>query len=273
MRLGSWQFSPKLWAVLLYVAVLSCMLWLGGWQLDRAALKVSLQEAAQEAQDSDPVPLSSITALDEAAAVYQRVSLEGQYDANRQFLWDNRTHSGRAGFEVISLVKIAGGEWVMVNRGWIAPGASRQALPDVTLVDTALHTEVFIQGFASQPSQGFASGPALGSNDSWPKLLQYFDYELIEAIVGEPVLPVVVQAQALGTDAVSVNVPGPRPEWLTANWQPAASGPAKHYSYAFQWYAMALALSLLFLVVNTRRVGSTPDEPTTGQPPRENMKQ
>lgn len=256
MRLGNWQFSPKLWAVLLYVSVLSCMLWLGAWQLERAALKVSFQQAAEAAQNSDPVPLLTLESLDEAAAVYQRVSVQGRYDPVRQFLWDNRTHKGRAGFEIISLVQLRSGQWVLVNRGWVAPGASRQQLPDVTLTDETVLTEVAMQGLLSQPSQGFSSGPAVIDSDSWPKLLQYFDYEHIAATLGEPVLPVVVQAQVLGTDGSSVQIPSPRPEWLAANWQPAASGPAKHYSYAFQWYAMALALSVLFLVVNTRKVAA-----------------
>ena len=258
MRIANRQFSPKLWAVLLYVAVLSCMLWLASWQLERAALKLTLQEAAALAQTSDAVPLQSIDTLDEAAALYQRVSLSGRYDPTRQWLWDNRTHKARAGFELISLFQLDSGQYALVNRGWVAPGASRQQLPDVTLADEVLQSTVSIEGLLSRPSQGFASGPALVGRDSWPQLLQYFDYKLIESIVGEPVLPVVVQAQALAIDGTSVDVPSPRPEWLQANWQPAASGPAKHYSYAFQWFAMALALTIIFLVVNTRKLTANP---------------
>jgi len=253
MRIGSRQFSPKLWAVLLYVSVLSCMLWLGNWQLERAALKVMLQQAAVAAQTSDAVPLQSIQDLDEAASLYRRVSVTGRYDPVRQFLWDNRTHNAQAGFEVISLLQLQTGQWVMVNRGWIAPGASRQQLPDVTLTDEVVIATITIEGLASRPSQGFASGPAVVTGKEWPQLLQYFDYEQIAEIIGEPVLPVVVQAQALAIDGKSVDVPSPRPEWLQANWQPAASGPAKHYSYAFQWFAMALALTAIFVVVNIRK--------------------
>lgn len=258
MRIANRQFSPKLWAVLLYVAVLSCMLWLGSWQLERAALKVSLQQAATLAQSSDAVPLQSIDKLDKAASLYQRVSLTGRYDSERQWLWDNRTHKARAGFEVISLFQLDSDQYVLINRGWVAPGASRQQLPDVALTDEVLQSAVTIEGLLSRPSQGFASGPAVVDRDTWPQLLQYFDYELIGSIIGEPILPVVVQAQALAIDGTRVDVPSPRPEWLQANWQPAASGPAKHYSYAFQWFAMALALTIIFLVVNTRKLTANP---------------
>ena len=46
------------------------------------------------------------------------------------------------------------------------------------------------------------------------------------------------------------------PLWFVANWQPAASGPEKHYSYAFQWFAMAVGLTVLFVVVNSSRRSS-----------------
>lgn len=250
MRLFNRQFSPKLWAVLLYLCVLSCMLWLGSWQLQRAALKISLQESAELARDAAATPIADIDDIMKAAASYQRVSLQGRYDAERQFLWDNRTHKGNAGFEVLVPLKLANGQSVLVNRGWIAPGASRQQLPAVELPQSVMQETIVIDGFLSRPSQGFASGPAVALAQTWPKVLQYFDYDAISVELGEPILPVVVQAQAVDTDAVSVSVLTSRSEWLTANWQPAASGPAKHYSYAFQWFAMAFSLTILFFVVN-----------------------
>ena len=253
MRIGNRQFSPRLWAVLLYLAVLCCMLWLGNWQLERAALKISLQESAELAQNATAIPLGEVTDIITAAATYQRVSLQGRYDQDRQFLWDNRTHKGVAGFEVLTPLKLTNGSSVLVNRGWVAPGVSRQVLPAVALPDSVNDAQAIIEGFLSRPSRGFASGSAIMSADAWPKLLQYVDYEAVEAELGEPILPVVVQAQAVGIDSRRVTVLTPRPEWLTANWQPAASGPAKHYSYAFQWFAMALALTILFIVVNTHK--------------------
>ncbi len=254
MRIGNRRFRPKLWALALYIVVLSCMLALGNWQMDRAALKVSLQEAAEAARDEAAVPLGSIADLTVAAAGYKRVSLAGSYDEVRQFLWDNRTYNGQAGYEVISVLSLDSGQLALVNRGWVAPGQSRQILPDVTLPDAAIEQRVEIEGYLSRPSQGFASGAAVTGGEGWPKLVQYFDYDTIEQTLGEPVVSAVVQAQSLGTDSSTATVLTSRPEWLKANWQPAASGPAKHYSYAFQWFAMALALTGIFLVVNLEKI-------------------
>ncbi len=259
MRIANREFSPRLWAVLVYLVMLSCMLWLGNWQLDRAALKNSFQQAAQRSQHADAVPITDVTDIDLAAREFQRVSLTGMYDGKRQFLWDNRTAGGQAGFEVIVPVQLGNGRWVLVNRGWIAPGPTREQLPDVSLSAQVQRNGVVAEGYLSRPSKGFASGDAIADSDSWPRLLQYFDYEAIGAALGETVVPAVIQAQMLATDGVTVTALTPKPEWLRANWQPAASGPVKHYSYAFQWFAMAIALSVLFLVVNLRK-SVTPNE-------------
>lgn len=256
MIIGSHRFAPRPWAVALYVAVLSCMLWLANWQMDRASLKISLQQAAEQAKDAQPATLLSIADMESASASYRKVTLTGRYDATRQFLWDNRTHGGQAGYEVISLLRLNDGSLALVNRGWVAPGPSRQELPDVALPDVAINNMVTFEGYLSRPSKGFASGDAVTGGEEWPKLLQYFDYDVISELLDEPIVAAIVQAQSLGTDASTPTVLTSRPEWLTANWQPAASGPAKHYSYAFQWFAMAVALTGIFLVVNTRRVSA-----------------
>jgi len=229
------------------------MLFLSKWQMDRAALKSTMQMASEQATLADPISISTVVDIVSAAASYTRVNLIGQYDINRQFLWDNRTHKGQAGFEVIIPMKLESGEWVLINRGWIAPGKSREELPDIDLPIDVVPTSVSIDGVLSRPSKGFASGEAVTQDGEWPRLLQFFDYGAISSALSETVLPVVVQVQALAISGKEATVYTPRSEWLTANWQPAASGPAKHYSYAFQWFAMAVALTLIFIFVNTHK--------------------
>ena len=253
MRIANRQFEPRLWAILLYAAVLACMLWLGNWQLERAALKVSLQQAADVAREAAPVALQSVQDMDSASASYQRTVVQGAYDTERQFLWDNRTHKGRAGFEVISLLRLTDGGTALINRGWVPAGPDRQTFPDIDFPDSVSGVTVSFEGLLSRPSKGFASGEAITGGEGWPKLLQFFDYTAIAGASGEPIVPVLVQTQELGADASTSTVLTSRPEWYAANWQPAASGPAKHYSYAFQWFAMAIALTGIFLVVNSRR--------------------
>lgn len=252
------RFHPPLWAILLYAVILIIMLLLARWQLLRADEKIALQQAADAARQSLPVDLSTSAAadLDLLAKRYGRVSVSGQWVLDRQFLWDNRSNKGRAGFEVITPLELDNGKLVLVNRGWIAPGVSRSDLPDVSMavaestqtesgsiVDTGVH----VTGLFSRPSRGFAQGEPFIESSQWPRTLQYFEYASISDSLGAQVLPGVVQVLDASQEEQSVDASS---TWLIPNWQPAASGPAKHYSYAFQWFAMAVALTVLFIVTN-----------------------
>jgi surfeit locus 1 family protein len=250
MRIGNITFSPRWWAILLTLAVACTMLSLGLWQLRRADEKIAMQAAAELARTADAVPVGSIENVTDAAGKYSRVSVDGQYDGEHQLLWDNRTRDGQVGYEVITPVQLSDGQLALVNRGWVPLGVSRSVLPDVSLPAVYASTTVQLQGFFTRPSQGFMSGDALETTTGWPRVLQFFDYDAISAALGKPVVAGIVQLQ-------EQSKPVAREELYAANWQPAAAGPLKHYSYAFQWFAMALAVILLFLFVNSRK--QTPD--------------
>lgn len=285
IKLGNRLFSPPWWATALFLIVGTVMLLLGRWQLQRAAEKISLATAATQALSAAPLELKELLAAtgnqaltvisvqrnaDEKSAAsaeaaakasinYKRVTVTGTLLVKRQFLWDNRVHKGQAGFEVIVPVQLTGTDSVvLLNRGWVPVGASRDKLPDVSLNDAAA---ISIEGLLTEPSRGFAGGPALVVNDStsdtddsWPKLLQYFDYHAISGSLGSPVVAGLVQN--IAEDAVSANSLPPADFLKTNNWQAVANGPEKHYGYAFQWFGMFIALLVIFWVTNSRKVKS-----------------
>ena len=66
---------------------------------------------------------------DISALSYAPVTMSGRFEGARQFLLDNRTRNGVAGFHVLTAfipVGAAGG--VMVNRGWIPLDGRRDPL-------------------------------------------------------------------------------------------------------------------------------------------------
>lgn len=255
MRIGIFEHKPSLTIVCLYVLFVATLLMLGTWQMQRAATKTTILAAAAQSQDTAAVSPAEIDDIETAAAEHTLLRFQGTYHGEQQFLWDNRVYKGQAGFEVITPVRTDAG-FVLVNRGWVAPGATRQDLPDVAINAALRSATVTITGLFSRPSQGFASGPAFDANKPWPRLLSFYDYQLIEQALGSPVLAGVVQPQVKSSehdengDALEA-----RAEYYTANWEPIASiGPTRHYGYAFQWYAMALALTILYIVYNTKRL-------------------
>ena len=70
VRIGSRQFSPPWWAWLVFVAIAVIMLMLGRWQLDRAAEKVSMREAADAARDAPAKMITEINDVKAAANAY-----------------------------------------------------------------------------------------------------------------------------------------------------------------------------------------------------------
>lgn len=249
MIIGSRRFEPALWSVCLFVAVFLAMLSLGRWQLQRADEKIALAESARTARELAPVSLDDIDDMPAAVAAHRRVTVIGRWDGTRQLLWDNRAHASQAGLEVLAPLRLDDGRVMLVNRGWAPLGAGRlpAQLPEVTLPDSAGDDVVSVIGLLSWPSKGFASGAALAPDGPWPRWLQYFDPNALSDAYGEPVVAAMLQPDSL-----------PEGYRLVPNWQPAASGPEKHYGYAFQWFAMALALVVIFVVVNLSRADKPP---------------
>jgi len=250
MRIGQFEHKPTVVVFVLYLVFLGALLSLGTWQLNRAAQKSAILAKASRSAEAEAVSVDSLSNLISAAEQHTRVLVVGTYVPDKQFLWDNRVHKGQAGFEVIAPVLLKSGDAVLVNRGWVPPGATRENLPDVTL-SAELQTQTLeFDGLFSRPSKGLASGAAFEPAGDWPKILQYFDYAAMEQQLGFSLVEGVLQPQ-------TASAPNDRSDLYTANWEPTeAMGPAKHYSYAFQWFAMAVALSVLYVVYNTRRIRS-----------------
>lgn len=247
MRVGSFSFSPGLVPTLATVAVLPVLVTLGFWQLGRAAEKRDMQAMYAERAKRPPLTLDAerwamIYAGDETGGLtYRRVEMRGRFDGARQYLLDNRTRNGIAGFEVLTAFTpegAAGG--LMVNRGWVALQESRAALPEVSVPAGSLRITGFVDA-ARKPL------PLLGESGyeggKWPKIVQRIDLEEMAKGLGYPLLPVVV---LLNEDA---------PAGFARDWKPYYGIPAsRHQGYAVQWFALAMALVIIYLVVNTRRI-------------------
>ncbi len=266
------------------------MLMLGRWQLARAEEKIQLMAAADAAANAQPVDVATLAHTvrfpdrnqspgcelsTRTAGNYTRVAVAGVFDPTRQFLWDNRIHKSVAGFEVLTplLLTLAScrdadavGQTValLVNRGWVAAGRDRSVLPDISFraettdtdADQRATTPVQLQGMLTLPSKGFAGDDALidraRATEAWPAVLQYPDYSAVAVELDLPVLAGVLQAT--DTDSADTFVAA---NLYTNNWSPVANGPEKHYGYAFQWFAMFVAVCIIFIVTNLKRTDKT----------------
>ena len=194
---------------------------LGFWQLDRAKEKIALQLAfdnpryVQVEQDLQPQH-------------FQAVQSRGQYLGDRQILIENAILDGALGYYVITPLEFdTAGPLLLVNRGWIARNVNSSELPSVA-VDGATRP---VRGKSGTlPRVGIRPGEAFTDHTRWPRAGVWPTIDEAAAELGREVLPYVL---LLDADQQSGYV---------RRWKPPASGTSTHYGYAFQWFAMALAL-------------------------------
>jgi surfeit locus 1 family protein len=85
--------------------------------------------------------------------------------------------------------------------------------------------------------------------------------------IPEPVAPGVTRLQRLELDVLAhsyqgrllpyeLRLDGESASGFVRRWPEPGSGRERHLGYAFQWFAMAVAVAVIYLVLNIRRRGS-----------------
>ncbi|AXS83734.1 MULTISPECIES: SURF1 family protein [Marinobacter] len=231
-----WQFD---WRLLVFSGVfLPVLISLGVWQLNRAAEKqLLLDQWQQEAVNLD---WPDMVALDLSNG--RPVTLTGLY-GNRNWLLDNRTRDGVPGYEVLTVFRPVSGPPVVVNRGWVQAPRTRDQLPEVDPPDGVFTLQGRISDYPVPPVLG-DQPPATGP---WPRRVQSLSKEAARAEI--PELP--GRIVRLSGDH--------QPGAYRADWKPDLMGPQTHYGYATQWFALAVALTILTIVASYRKTGANND--------------
>lgn len=228
------QWSPDWKSVLFTACLLPVLVSLGFWQLQRAEVKRAEQARYEAGLAAAPLSLAE---LGDDPANYRPVAISGRFDPRRYFLLDNRTRNGEAGFEVIGLLQESGSQrLVAVNRGWVAGGADRRHLPVVTFPDG----EIRVTGNLYRPEvRHWMVPPPPSASGDWPRLSASMTVADLQSSLGEPLYPHLVR---LAADS---------PAALVTDWQPINTQPEKSTGYAVQWFLMAFALLVLFVLRNS----------------------
>src|SRR5512145_2444422 len=215
--LSGYTFRPRAWAFVLAAAVCAAGIALGNWQAGRAAEKRALGAELERAFRSPPIEIGSeIVAAD--ALVYKHVAARGRLVDEHTVYLDNKLRRGRPGYEVVTPLRLDGTH-VLVNRGWVEAGSSREAIPNVP----APAGEVRVQGLAlARLPHALALGPAAGG-----KVRQNLDIDSFGRESGLRLQPIVIEQHSPAADG------------LARDWQPPHTGVEKHESYALQWYSLA----------------------------------
>ncbi len=204
---------------------------LGTWQLQRGNVKHGIETKQADSSASVQIQVMPTAPYDKWR--YKQIQLQGYYRSKQQFLLDNQIRDRSPGYAVLTpFYSQAYDQWMLVDRGWIAQGITREQLPSIVL-DEQPRT---ISGSVYVPyDDSFTLGDiAEGEDYGWPRRIQYVDYEAIGERLGLELLPFTVRLNADQTD-------GYRRDWVASQMSSQ-----KHYGYAFQWFAMAIAIIVLW---------------------------
>jgi surfeit locus 1 family protein len=239
IRIGSRIFAPRLFTTLLTIVLIALLISLGRWQLRRADEKRALFDSFAAGTDAT----QTLELRTPPVRRYQHVGASGHFDPTRQILIDNMVNAERAGYFVITPFALAGGGWVLVNRGWVPLGASRAERPAIPVSSDVRQ----VRGRAdNMPSPGIQMGTKAVLAPPYPVVAAFPSRNEIARLLGE-------SSWTSATDLVLLD-PG-EPDGYVRDWSPPGFPPMRHIGYAVQWFALALTLFILWVVTNLRRPG------------------
>lgn len=236
-------FRPGWLPSVLVLLLFPCLVALGFWQLSRAEEKRELLAAHQAQQLAAPISIDELERQPNPA--YQRVQLQGFFDARHTLLLDNRTRDGKVGVEVLQpFYDQTSGLWLLLNRGWL-PWPDRRISPTFATPDTPLRLQATVYVPLGEAFQLQDAQPTAG----WPQVISEVKLDDLW--------------QQLGRGGLSYEVRlEPGPASFQSDWPVIAMSPDKHLGYAVQWFALAAALLCLFIYLGLSNARETRHEPS-----------
>ena len=231
------SFSPRPFTTLLTLALLAMLISLGRWQLHRADEKRALYQSfaagadATRAVDGQTPPLPR----------YQHIEASGHYDESRQVLIDNMFDAEKVGYFVITPFALDGGGWLLVNRGWVPLGRSRSDRPSIPVAGDSRR----IRGRADHlPAAGIQMGQRPRLNPPYPVVASFPSHVELEQLLREPQWTAATEIVLLDPSEA---------DGYARHWTPPGFPPMRHIGYAVQWFGLAAALLVIYLITNFKR--------------------
>ena len=218
--------KSRLAATIFYIFFAIVFVFLGFWQINRGNEKAEIIEAFEIQQTMQAVEFSA------NSKKWERVYIDGKLDAEKLIYIDNIIYKGILGFKVVAPVSIEDNKIMLVDFGWIKQPQSRD---EVSFLSISKNKNISVSGVLEAPEMGLILSDDIFTN-TWPKISQSKSISALESLFKEEIIQFILlsdyrnEADFVYLKPVVANMP-----------------PVKHYGYAGQWFAMFIALSIMYL--------------------------
>jgi cytochrome oxidase assembly protein ShyY1 len=225
-------FSSKWLGYLLLAAIFaSACVFLGRWQMDRRAETLAEINRVVTNYSAAPIPFAAareqFNNLDPAME-WTQVELRGTYLVEGQRVVRNRPLNGQPGYEVVVPFRLASGETVVVDRGWLPIGNKNPGAPDSVPEPPAGDVTAVVR--LKHPEPELQRGAPEGQ-------LASIDLAAYSAQLGYPLLTGAYGQLASETPpAAEMPFPFPKP----------STEEGTHLSYSLQWFAFGVLMFVGF---------------------------
>lgn len=236
------SFNYKLLPTLVFIIFFTLFIKLGFWQLDRADQKKIINMAFVDRQSQPLIPLNNETIqMPIEDIIWHHVTISGEFLNDKNIILDNQVVQEKVGFLIYTPFKILdSNRTILVNRGWYPLSNSRNDVPNIPPIKGAQAIEGEIN---QMPSSGISLGKVVTEKlDESSFRLQKMDYKVLCSLLGKDLMRYVVKLKKPIFDKTYIldsGIPVPDSD--------------KNYGYAFQWFAMAFTLFIIFIRLGLKK--------------------
>jgi surfeit locus 1 family protein len=225
------DFRPRFWPSVIAGCGVALLLSLGTWQVFRLFEKRAVNGLRAERLEMAEAQLPAALA-DPASWEFRRVVLRGAFEHSRELYLPCRSQRGNEGTCVLTVLRRAEGAPVLVNRGWVPPARKDPARRPAAQREG----EAELRGVLRVAQQRTRFMP---DNDPAKNVWFFYDLPAMERALGVADLaPFYLEA------AVDPRAPDGSPLGGQTRFQL----PDNHLGYAFTWFALAIALAVIFVL-------------------------
>ncbi|MBA3537719.1 MAG: SURF1 family protein [Tatlockia sp.] len=227
------RFTPdwRMTILAFFAILLFCRL--GFWQLERAKEKKQMMGTQASLAKLAPLAWQPAGPLPKQ---YQPIRVRGHY-LEPNLLLDNQHHQHQFGYHVLTPFLLDSGKVLLVDRGWVVADIRRQVLPDI-----ARPLDSDLEGTVYYPSEKtWVLGQVLEKKGAKIAIVERIDVKIIGQFLHKSVYPFIIRLNNDGSQG------------YVREWPVVAMLPERHYGYAFQWFAIASVLLILFIALNLKK--------------------